>query len=86
MLRSSEIGIHNKGTSKKLASARVQASIKSERCTAEEPRASITPPPHLTPLLPHRGLPKVQGGKSGKRLTRTQRCIEFLDETTLLRT
>lgn len=38
-----EIGIHNKGTSKKLASARVQGSLKSERCTAEEPCASITP-------------------------------------------
>ena len=43
----SKIGIHNKGTSKKLASARVQAGpgIKSERSTAEEPRASITPLP-----------------------------------------
>ncbi|CAD0197470.1 unnamed protein product [Chrysodeixis includens] len=68
----SKIGIHNKGTSKKLASARVQAGpgIKSERYTAEEPRASITPS--------QRGLPKVRGGKC---LAHTQRCIEFLDET-----
>lgn len=73
----SKIGIHNKGTSKKLASARVQAGPGYKEWALHGRGASCV---HYSPPRGGWGLPKVRGGKC---LAHTQRCIEFLDETAL---